>query len=70
MSGYTLAWAAWLAAFAVIEGRALANKTPGDTFSEHTRRWFATHTKGGRLAFAIVWCTFGVWYLVHILMGP
>lgn len=69
MSGYTLAWAAWLGAFAAIEGRALLNKLPGDTFSEHTRRWFATHTKPGRVAFAFVWVGFAGWYLVHILRG-
>jgi hypothetical protein len=42
MSGYTIAWLAWLAAFAVIEGRALFNKSPGDTLSEHVWRWFST----------------------------
>lgn len=42
MSGYTWAWLAWLAAFGVIEGRALFNKRDGDTLSEHVWRWFAT----------------------------
>jgi hypothetical protein len=69
MDGYTLAWVAWLAAFALIEGKAIANKTPGDTFSEHTRKVFATHTKPGKAAFAVVWVGFAAWYLVHILGG-
>lgn len=42
MSGYTWAWLAWLAAFGVIEGKALLNKRDGDTLSEHVWRWFAT----------------------------
>jgi hypothetical protein len=42
MSGYTIAWLVWLGAFGVIEGRALFNKQPGDTLSEHVWRWFAT----------------------------
>lgn len=67
MSGYTMAWLAWLAAFAVIEGAALVNRRGGDTFSEYTRKWFATHTKPGRAAFAVAWVGFSVWYLVHIL---
>ncbi|MDX3550971.1 hypothetical protein PV729_04160 [Streptomyces europaeiscabiei] len=40
MDSYTLAWGAWLAAFAAIEGRALMRKQPGDTLSEHVWRWF------------------------------
>lgn len=42
MSGWTWAWIAWLAAFGVIEGKALLNKEKGDTLSEHVRVWFAT----------------------------
>jgi hypothetical protein len=67
MDGYTLAWGVWLAAFALVEGKAIANKAPGDTFSEHTRKLFATHTKPGRFAFAVVWLAFTGWYLGHIL---
>lgn len=32
-------WIAWLAAFAIREGWALFNKTPGDTFSEFVWYW-------------------------------
>lgn len=42
MDGYTIAWIAWLAAFAAIEGKALLNKREGDTLSEKTWKWFAT----------------------------
>lgn len=42
MSGWTWAWLAWLGAFVAIEGPALANKTSGDTLSEHVWKWFAT----------------------------
>lgn len=69
MSGYTLAWAAWLGSFAIIEGLALANRRPGDTFSEHTRKAFATYSKPGKATFAVVWVGFAGWYLVHILRG-
>jgi hypothetical protein len=37
---YTTAWLLWLLAFGVIEGKALANKEPGDTLSEHVWKWF------------------------------
>ncbi|MFE5971403.1 hypothetical protein ACFQ64_04480 [Streptomyces sp. NPDC056460] len=33
-------WVAWLAAFGVIEGVALARSDRGDTFSEHVWKWF------------------------------
>lgn len=45
MNAYTVAWLAWLAAFAAIEGRALFNRRSGDTLSEHVWRWFAV--RGG-----------------------
>jgi len=45
MSGWTWAWIAWLAAFVVIEGKALLNKAEGDTLSEHVWKWFATSKK-------------------------
>ena len=43
--GYTLAWAIWIGMFAVIEGAALVRKEPGDTLTEHVRKWFATSSK-------------------------
>lgn len=49
MSAYTWTWAAWIAAFAVIETMALRSKQPGDTLSEHVWRWFAITRKDAPL---------------------
>lgn len=67
MSGYIIAWAAWLAALITIEGLALASKRSVDTLSAVTRTAFATHTRIGRAAFGVAWVGFSVWYLGHIL---
>ncbi|MFI9228992.1 hypothetical protein [Streptomyces rimosus] len=72
MTGWSWAWIAWLAAFAAIEGKALTNKEPGDTLSEHVRRWFAT-TRGTE---ATAWVRvrragllgFMAWLTVHFLV--
>ena len=40
MTWWTVAWMCWIVAFAIIEGFALADKRPGDTFSEHIWLWF------------------------------
>lgn len=40
MSWYTVAWLAWIAAFALVEGKALLSKQRGDTLSEHIWAWF------------------------------
>lgn len=69
MSVYTLLWIGWLAAFALIEGFALKNDMPGDTLSEHTRKWFSVKTKLGRTAFLVAWAGFAVWFCAHILTG-
>lgn len=72
MSSWTVAWIAWIAAFAVIEGFALVNKKPGDTLSENVWRWFAV--KGGsrpiwhwtgRLILLIA----GIWLTGHLAFG-
>lgn len=60
-------WGGLLAAGAVIEVWALRNGTSGDTLSERTRSWFRTHTRPGRALFAVAWCGFAAWFLVHIL---
>lgn len=67
MSPYTPVWILWIAMFFAIEGPALANKTPGDTLSEHLRGWFATTGKPrwwiirrGILG------SFFVWFIPHI----
>jgi len=46
MSGWTWLWLAWLLAFAVIEGAALANCTEGDTLSETVWHWASIRGKG------------------------
>lgn len=45
MSGWTIAWLVWIAAFFGIEGPALFNRQNGDTLSEHLRAWFAINNK-------------------------
>ena len=64
---WTLLWVGWLAAFAIIEGVALHNDMPGDTLSEHTRKWFSVKTKLGRTIFLVAWVGFAVWFTVHII---
>lgn len=68
MSGYTLAWVAWGAAFAVTEVMALANKRRDDTLSENTRILFrVSSSRAGRVAFGAAWVGFSAWFLGHIL---
>ncbi len=75
MSGYTWAWLGWLGAFVAIEGKALFNKSPGDTLSEHVWRWFATAqgstgTPSGWVRirrFSLL--AFMGWLTVHFLTG-
>lgn len=67
MSGYTIAWLAWGAAFGITEGLALANKRDDDTLSEETRKVFHTRTHAGRVAFGVSWVGFSAWFLGHIL---
>lgn len=68
---YTLLWISWLVvlggSFAVVEAFALRNDMPGDTLSEHVRKWFSVHTKIGRTIFLGVWLFFAAWFLLHIL---
>lgn len=81
MSGFTVAWLAWLAYFVVVEGVALFNSKDGDTLSEHVWMWFGTvRSKPGDPAptkdrsgwtqarrFALV--AFMAWLSVHFLSG-
>lgn len=75
MSGYTIAWLAWLAAFGVIEGVALVSKQPGSTLSEHVWRWFAIQTGStGKLSGWVLLRRFSLlagmaWLTVHFLTG-
>jgi len=75
MSGYTIAWLSWLAAFGVIEGIALVRKTPGATLSEHVWRWFATQSGQNRPSTPLIWArrmtlvAFLAWLSVHFVSG-
>lgn len=66
MSIWTVLWLLWVAAFAVIEGIAVANDKADDTLSEHFRRWFRTDTKKGRSVWLIASGVFFAWFVVHI----
>ena len=66
MTGWSLAWLLWAAAFAVIETAAIRNDAQGDTLSEHVRLWFRTDTRLGRTVWLVVSGLFGAWFLVHI----
>jgi len=69
MSAWTWAWLAWIAAFAVIEFRAVVNDKAGDTLSEHFRLWFRTDTKRGRTVWLVVSGLFFAWFTVHIAVA-
>lgn len=61
-------WILWTLTFAVAEGIALANRKDNDTLSENVRLLFRTRTsKAGRALFAVGWCGFSGWFLIHIL---
>jgi len=62
-------WAALILAGAAFETYALRNGRNGDTLSETTRRLFRVRTKSGKIAFAVTWGGFSIWYLGHILYG-
>jgi len=72
MSGYTVAWLAWLGAFLVTEGMALFNKRSGDTLSEHVWAWFAVKdrsNKGTVRARRFALLAFMAWLTAHFLTG-
>jgi hypothetical protein len=70
MSGYTIAWLLWIAMFFVIEVPAILDKDPGDTLTEHTRKWFSTRSKSRqwRLRRLILAC-FLLWLPLHFFLG-
>ena len=63
---WTILWVRWIAAFVCIELVAISNDAPGDTLSEHFRKWFRTDTKPGRTVWLVVSGIFIAWFLVHI----
>ena len=66
---YTLLWIGWILAFVIIEGVALHNDMPGDTLSEHIRKYFRVDVKIGRTIFLIIWVGFAAWMVAHVLTG-
>lgn len=70
MSGWTVAWLLWLAAFAAIELPAILNKTRGDTLSEHVWKWFRINDKPRQwTARRAVLAVFMAWLMVHFVGG-
>jgi hypothetical protein len=70
----TKSWLAWLAAFVVLEGKALADKRRGDTLSEHVWRWFGVKAQdpmpSGWVRFRRFSLLAGlVWLTLHFLTG-
>jgi hypothetical protein len=66
---WTLLWISWILAFAIIEFAALHNDLPGDTLSEHLRRWFSVKKKLGRTVFLVAFGGFCCWFGIHVLTG-
>lgn len=77
MTVWTWAWIGWGLLFAVIEGMALFNSTPGDTLSEHAWAWLGYDTSGQELRRPSGWTrlrrflllAFLAWLIVHLLTG-
>lgn len=72
MSGWTIAWLCWGAAFLIIEGVALFNKRTSDTLSEHFWGWLKV---SDRRPTPLVWVmrggvfAFCVWLAFHLAFG-
>ena len=70
---WTLMWLAWIAAFFLIEGSALARHRPQDTLSDHCFRWFGIpqHAAPARSLrarrIALLWLL--AWLATHLLSG-
>lgn len=69
---YTVAWIFWLAFFLLVEGVALFNKRPGDTFSEHI--WRVWHVFDRRPTALVIVARvplglFLLWLLLHLTFG-
>lgn len=70
MDVWSWLWVVWLAAFAVIEGAAIARKERGDTLSENVWRWFSVKDRSpGYKMRRFVLLTFMVWLTAHFLTG-
>jgi hypothetical protein len=73
VTGFEIAWAAWAAAFLVIEGIALHRKAKNDTLSEQV--WKIFHTAQGQKktkttqARRAVLVMFLAWLVAHFVSG-
>lgn len=72
MTWYTWAWIFWLAFFLLVEGKALFNKQPGDTFSEFV--WKLFHVRDSRPTWLVVVARvvlglFLIWLCLHLVFG-
>lgn len=69
----TCAWFAWIAAFGVIEGIALARKRQQDTLSWHVWAWFGikrhTPPPGSLRIRRLALLTFLAWLAAHFITG-
>ncbi len=65
---YTYAWVAWIAMFGYIEWRAITNKEPGDTLSEHVWKVIGKREyqkQGGWLLWRITIGGGLIWVFLH-----
>lgn len=77
MSGYTAAWVVWIVLFLCFEGMAILDQDPGDTFTEHFRKWLRLNTWSvtTRRQQVSLWITrvivilFGTWLTLHMAFG-
>ncbi len=64
---FTWAYGVATALFLTFELWALANKTPGDTITEHIQHYFRVKGKIGSLVFLVMFGSFSAWFAAHIL---
>jgi len=72
ITGWTLAWTAWILFFLVVEAAALIRKAPGDTFSEHWWSLFRVRERvplPARIVLLVVQVGFGIWLIGHLAFG-
>lgn len=70
-SKYTIAWVLWILAFGVIEYKAIADKSEGDTLSEHVRKLIGTGGKRGAINWVFRGGVLGLllWLIPHFMTG-
>ena len=74
---YTAAWIVWIGLFVFLEGLALKDKDPGDTFTEHFRKWLklrtpvveTTKTRSVMWTMRSIVVVVGFWLTTHMAFG-